>query len=175
MLYIRTEKLICILTYAIATERSTITKRFRDNLDNIFEFIQQSFYLTYWLFISFFTMDIRETEEIIAFLNSNVDRKVWPESVKTKQDIKLAKRNFRAKCSKFCVVEGTLHYMHKKHGSLRVIHKSEKDQVLKACHSDPTGGHMGVNKTLQKVNTRYYWTGSVMKDVQDFIGKFMLF
>ena len=31
------------------------------------------------------------------------------------------------------------------------------NQVLLACHSDVTSGHLGVAKTLYKIQQRYYW------------------
>ena len=63
-------------------------------------------------------------------------------------------------------------YQHKKHGSLRVIRDVEKQQILEACHSAPTSGHLGVNKTANKVITRYYWP-SHYKDIEEYIGKFL--
>ena len=82
----------------------------------------------------------------------------------------MAKRNVRRKCAAFTLISGTLHCHHKKHGDVRVIQQSEKNQILHACHSVPTSGHFGVNKTTQKSVSRYFWP-SLYKDVEDFIGK----
>lgn len=32
-------------------------------------------------------------------------------------------------------------------------------QVLTMLHSDPTSGHLGVNRTMAKVRQRFYWVG----------------
>jgi len=32
-------------------------------------------------------------------------------------------------------------------------------QVLRALNNDPSSGHPGVSKTLEKVRTRFYWHG----------------
>ena len=33
--------------------------------------------------------------------------------------------------------------------------------VIQECHADPAGGHLGRNKTIQKIKDRYYWPGMV--------------
>ena len=30
-------------------------------------------------------------------------------------------------------------------------------EVLQGLHSSPTGGHLGINKTLEKARARFYW------------------
>lgn len=124
-----------------------------------------------WLLKSHAIMDTNEFKAITDFLSSNESGKSWPDSVLSHSDVKTAKRNFRAKCSKFSVVNGTLHYNHKKHGPVRVILTTEKHRILQACHSDPASGHIGINKTMEKISSRYYWPGSVYNDVETFIGK----
>ena len=37
-------------------------------------------------------------------------------------------------------------------------------KILKACHIDPTSGHMGVKKTLNRITERFLWSG-IVKDV----------
>lgn len=37
--------------------------------------------------------------------------------------------------------------------------KSLIEQVLLACHSDVTAGHLGVTRTTYKIQQRYYWPG----------------
>ena len=78
--------------------------------------------------------------------------------------------NFRKKANKFTLVEGTLHYVHPKSKShLRVIKASEKVTILTACHVTPASGHLGVNKSSDKVMSRYYWPGSQYADICNFI------
>ena len=40
-----------------------------------------------------------------------------------------------------------------------VLSKSQREQIVKSCHSDPTAGHLGMVKTFYKVSERFYWPG----------------
>lgn len=110
-------------------------------------------------------MEELEYQNFCTFLGSDANKRVWPENVKVTE-----KRNFRRKCSKYVLVNGTLHYMHGKHGQLRVIKETEKDTILNACHKAKSAGHLGVNKTTKKIAERYYWP-KMNADIQDYIGK----
>ena len=49
---------------------------------------------------------------------------------------------------------------------VRYIRTSEdREKILKACHMDPTSGHMGVKRTTHRITERYFWKG-VTKDVE---------
>jgi len=63
-----------------------------------------------------------------------------------------------------------MEHVQKSHGPIRVIRPEEKDPILQACHSAPTGGNLRINKTCSTITSRYYW-GTQYKDVADFIGK----
>ena len=39
---------------------------------------------------------------------------------------------------------------------------------MKACHSDPTAGHMGVKRTVSRIAERFYWKGFT-KDVHHMV------
>jgi len=39
-------------------------------------------------------------------------------------------------------------------------------RVLKEAHDAPSGGHFGINKTLEKVRKKFYWA-TRKKDVED--------
>ena len=47
------------------------------------------------------------------------------------------------------------------------IPKSYQSEILSLAHDTPLSGHLGINKTLQKVTTHFYWPG-VRKDVVQF-------
>ena len=36
---------------------------------------------------------------------------------------------------------------------------SEKIRIMKACHSAPTSGHVGIVKTWRRLSERFYWKG----------------
>ena len=49
-----------------------------------------------------------------------------------------------------------------------VLPKSERRKALFDLHSAPTAGHLGINKTLDKMRQRFYWVG-MKADVRSFI------
>lgn len=42
-----------------------------------------------------------------------------------------------------------------------VVPKSMRHDVLKMCHDDFTGAHLGQKKTITKLNNRFYWPSSI--------------
>ena len=46
-----------------------------------------------------------------------------------------------------------------------VVPNTLKCKVLTVLDHDPTGGHLGVSKTLEQLRTRFYWFG-LRKDVE---------
>ena len=44
-----------------------------------------------------------------------------------------------------------------------VIPASLKTEVLTACHDDTFGGHLGLEKTFDKIRDRYYWDGMYLE------------
>ena len=46
--------------------------------------------------------------------------------------------------------------------------KEGQQDILRACHLDPTSGHMGVKRTLRRITERYTWCG-ITKDVKKFV------
>ena len=49
---------------------------------------------------------------------------------------------------------------------VRVVPISLRRVVIVACHSSPFAGHSGINRTLYRVQTRYWWPG-VVRDVTE--------
>ncbi|GKA81420.1 reverse transcriptase domain-containing protein [Tanacetum coccineum] len=51
----------------------------------------------------------------------------------------------------------------------RYVSGQEAFDILKACHSGPTGGHYGANYTAKKIfNSGFYWP-TIYKDAHDFV------
>ncbi|GKF97310.1 reverse transcriptase domain-containing protein [Tanacetum coccineum] len=51
----------------------------------------------------------------------------------------------------------------------RCVSGQEALDILKACHSGPTGGHYGANYTARKVfDSGFYWP-TIYKDAHDFV------
>ena len=55
-------------------------------------------------------------------------------------------------CREFIHKGGSSHHQH-------LIPASLLPQILKSIHSSPTGGHLGIFKTVEKVHERFYWPG----------------
>jgi Integrase zinc binding domain/Retroviral aspartyl protease len=53
---------------------------------------------------------------------------------------------------------------------IEVTDDSEKQSILVECHDSPNGGHMGIDKTFEKIQQKYTWTG-LHKDVLNFVTK----
>ena len=52
---------------------------------------------------------------------------------------------------------------------MRVLRtKEEQHQVLITCHNEPTSGHFGITKTMERVSESFYWKGMVT-DVRDMV------
>jgi hypothetical protein len=47
----------------------------------------------------------------------------------------------------------------KKTYSQVIVPFSERRNILQQCHDARTSGHLGLNKTLERVRERFYWTG----------------
>lgn len=70
---------------------------------------------------------------------------------------------------RFKVEEGKMSYKSRKGLWLEVVLScTQREHILKACHSGPTAGHLGRTKTFYKISERYYWPG-LYKDVKEFV------
>ena len=50
----------------------------------------------------------------------------------------------------------------------RVIkYAEEREEIIRHCHTEPTGGHFGRDKTLEKVQSRFFWkVGSFLRSIR---------
>ena len=46
--------------------------------------------------------------------------------------------------------------------------RDEQIRIAKACHADPTSGHLGFRKTLARITERFTWKG-VSKDAKEIV------
>jgi hypothetical protein len=46
--------------------------------------------------------------------------------------------------------------------------KMYREQIVKLCHDPPLAGHQGIERTIEKVKSRYYWRG-ISKDVSAYV------
>lgn len=49
-----------------------------------------------------------------------------------------------------------------------VVPKEMKDEILKANHDHPTAGHGGVNRTTQRIRSRYFWR-NMQRDIETYV------
>ena len=52
----------------------------------------------------------------------------------------------------------------------QIVTQSMTHEVLSACHSSPTAGHLGVTKTSEKIKQRFYWPG-LQEDTKLFVSR----
>jgi RNase H-like domain found in reverse transcriptase/Integrase zinc binding domain/Reverse transcriptase (RNA-dependent DNA polymerase) len=70
------------------------------------------------------------------------------------------------------VEDGILRYYEHSHTarlrqlSLKVVPERLRRIVIVACHSSPFGGHIGITKTLFRIQTRFWWPG-MLKDIRE--------
>ncbi len=65
------------------------------------------------------------------------------------------KRVIRKKSAKFSLNDGLLFYSSS--GTLKqwISTKEKQNQIIASCHTDNLGGHLGRDKTRQKITSRY--------------------
>ncbi|KAJ8261131.1 hypothetical protein COCON_G00168540 [Conger conger] len=80
------------------------------------------------------------------------------------------KRGIRRSANNFSVEEGRLYYVGPKKEEKRevVIDTDKKRKVFLDCHFDEIGHHLGQKKTVNRIQSKYYWLG-IVKDVVDWI------
>ena len=49
-----------------------------------------------------------------------------------------------------------------------ISEREERLRILESCHSEPTFGHLGLKKTVARINERFIWPG-IIKDVNEFV------
>ena len=52
----------------------------------------------------------------------------------------------------------------------QIVPPSMTQEILSACHSSPTAGHLGVAKTSEKIKQRFYWPG-LQEDIKLFVSR----
>ncbi|KAK8377550.1 hypothetical protein O3P69_013885 [Scylla paramamosain] len=106
-------------------------------------------------------MDEKEFEEILNF----VSKSKYPENIKSKD----SRSNWRKKCRPFTCCKDELFYNHKKYGTLLVVKGiKEKKRIIESSHLQHDGRHHGINRTLKKISTNYYWR-TIAKDVHGYV------
>jgi hypothetical protein len=80
-------------------------------------------------------------------------------------------RSIRKRAENIKVVNGDLMYVKKKGPEVRIVRSTEEQKsILRMCHSDPTSGHFGVKKTINRIRERFYWKG-LYRDAEDVVLK----
>ncbi|KAJ8400066.1 hypothetical protein AAFF_G00401050 [Aldrovandia affinis] len=80
------------------------------------------------------------------------------------------KRGIRRCANNFSVEDGRLYYVGPKKEEKRevVIDAERKRKVFLDCHFSDIGHHLGQKKTVNRIQSKYYWLG-IVKDVVDWI------
>ncbi|XP_041643802.1 uncharacterized protein zgc:113436 [Cheilinus undulatus] len=82
----------------------------------------------------------------------------------------LRKKNLKRYARKFIIDEGKLYYVGSKNDIKRevVIEAERKRKIFLDCHFNEIGHHLGQKKTVNRIQSKYYWLG-IIKDVVDWI------
>ena len=97
-------------------------------------------------------MDGSEYRKIYNYISS----KKYPEKFNENE-----KRTLRRKCQNYKIKMEELYYIYKNKKAEEnidklVVHRDKLDTVLYMCH-DESGCHLGVNKTVSKIASKYYF------------------
>jgi hypothetical protein len=70
----------------------------------------------------------------------------------------------------FQITNGQLYRKPRKHNPklLKVIQKSEFETLMKIMYDHPTGGHLGMESTYNKIKEKYYWN-QIYDDIKEYI------
>ena len=78
------------------------------------------------------------------------------------------KRAIRRKASTLVIKNGEIYIRRKKRTVKVITSKDEQRRIVRACHSEATSGHFGVNKTWRRIAERFYWR-AMTEDVKNFV------
>ena len=96
---------------------------------------------------------------IIKYLNQGIMPKDKESKESQVQWLKLV--------DKYQLDKGTLVLKDQKYR--RIVPRSQYYSLMYTFYNDPTAGHLGYKKVLQKLSERYYWSG-MAKDMNQYIG-----
>ena len=70
----------------------------------------------------------------------------------------------------FIYIDDELYYTGGKEGARKkvILTINETQDILHNYHSNPMGGHSGVNATLNKISNYYCWNG-MKEDIQEYV------
>ncbi|KAL5509260.1 hypothetical protein EMCRGX_G004598 [Ephydatia muelleri] len=85
------------------------------------------------------------------------------------------KANLRRKCKNFKFDCGVLYFRRVKKGEgdeegwkIWVRTEDEKRRILESCHAGIEGNHLGRDKTIQKISSRFFWK-NINEDIRIFV------
>ncbi len=101
-------------------------------------------------------------DKVFAFIIKYLDQGIMPKD----KDSKESQVQWLQTVEKYQLDEGTL--VLKNQLTRQIVSRSQYYPLMYTFHNDPTAGHLGYKKVLQKLSERYYWPG-MAKDVNQYI------
>src|SRR6266496_4796285 len=101
-------------------------------------------------------------DEVFVSIIKYLDQGIMPKH----KDSKESQAQWLKTVEKYQLEEGTL--VLKDQTTRRIILRFQYYPLMYTFHNDPTAGHLGYKKVLQKLSKRYYWF-SMAKDVNQYI------
>ncbi|XP_072520923.1 gypsy retrotransposon integrase-like protein 1 [Salminus brasiliensis] len=108
---------------------------------------------------------VESTSSRLGDIYTLVAEGCYPQAMNT-----IRKKNLKRYSQKFAIDDGRLYYVGPKKEEKRevVIEEERKREIFLQCHFNDMGHHLGQKKTVQRVQSKYYWLG-IVKDVVDWI------
>src|SRR6266498_2150487 len=101
-------------------------------------------------------------DKVFAFIIKYLEQGMMPKD----KDSKESQAQWLKTVEKYQLNEGTLVLKDQKHR--RIVPRSQYYPLIYTFHNNPTAGHLGYKKVIQKLSERYYWPG-IAKDVNQYI------
>jgi hypothetical protein len=104
-------------------------------------------------------------EELYQQIYQYLQGKKLDEDLSTREKQKIIN-----KTKYFQITNEQLYRKPRKHNPklLKVIRKSEFETLMKIMHDHPTGGHLGMESTYNKIKEKYYWN-QMYDDIKEYI------
>src|SRR6266542_4001133 len=101
-------------------------------------------------------------DKVFAFIIKYLDQGIMPKD----KDTKKSQVQWLKTVEKYQVDKGTLVLKEQPHR--RIVSRSQYYPLIYTYHNNPTAGHLGYKRVLQKLIKRYYWL-RMAKDVDQYI------
>ena len=105
-------------------------------------------------------MNVQLYDEVVEWLEK--------EKLPTDRTTTQQKRSFKNFCKPFQLIEGRLMKKTKWSDPVKVVKQGEEDALLFLYHDDPTAGHLGEKKIMDRLKRNFFWP-NMRQDIKDYV------